>query len=314
VRTRLLTPCSHFRLQVPARDAARGLLGGKVVSPSIRLALALLVSTLAACGGKASKAGDDGTGATGSGGSGASGSGAGGTGQTGGSGTGGDAVCASYDDDYATSVQVSIANQTTTTLYLGQDMVTCSMAPLFQVANADGTPLPGLGNCRTSCMNLRQQGIGGCIGICAFPNTVQLQPGESLFTTWDGLFAVQGQLPPRCVPADARSEAMMLCDQAKRVEPGTFTFSALAGSALDCSQTNPDGACVPCAPSPNGGCTRSSSLIAGPLHAAEATVTLDASYGVYPAPSPTPDPGTDGAGAAPSDVPVARVVELVFSE
>jgi hypothetical protein len=294
------------------------LLGGKLVSPSIRLALALLVSTLAACGGKANRTGDDGTGATGSGGSGTGGTGhtggtgTSGTGHTGGTGTGG--VCASYDDEYPTAVGVSIANQTTTTLYLGQDMVTCGIAPLFQVAAEDGTPLPDLGDCRSACVTLRQQGAGGCVGFCAFPNTVQLQPGEVLYTSWDGLFAVQGQLPSKCVPYDTGGDTKVSCDQAKRIEPGTFTFSALAGSALDCSQTNPDGACVPCTPSPNGGCTRSGSLIAGPLHAAEATVALDASYGVYPAPSPAPSPGADGAGAAPSDVPAARVVELVFRE
>jgi hypothetical protein len=276
------------------KGAARGLLSGKLVSRSIRLALALLVSTLAACGGRANRTGDDGTGATGSG-----GSGSGGTGHTGGTGTSGTHTG---------------GTGTTTTLYLGQDTVTCGIAPLFQVAEADGTPLPDLGDCRAACVTLRQQGAGGCVGLCAFPNTVQLQPGEVLYTSWDGLFAVQGQLPSKCVPYDTGGDTKVSCDQAKRIEPGTFTFSARAGSALDCSQTNPDGACVPCTPSPNGGCTRSSSLIAGPLHAAEATVALDASYGVYPAPSPPPSPGADGAGAAPSDVPVARMVELVFRE
>ena len=278
------------------------------MSPLVRLAVALLVSTLAACGGKSSAhPGDDGTGATGSGGT-------GGAGQAGHAGTGGAAVCSSLDDDYAASVNVSIANQTTTTLYLGQEMVTCGVAPLFQVADADGSALPSLGDCRSSCVSLRKQGAGGCPGICAFPNTVQLQPGEIWSTSWDGLFSVQGQLPATCVPYDTGAEAKVSCDQAKRIEPGTFTFSARAGSAVDCSQTSPDGACAPCTAGPNGGCSRSGSLIAGPLHATQVTVALDETYGIYPAPSPAPLPNGGADAPAPGGNVALRTVELVFSE
>jgi hypothetical protein len=285
----------------------------QLVSHRLRLALLFLLSTLAACGGKSSKPGEDGVGATGGGGSDTGGTGTGGVNQAGHAGTGG-SVCTSYDDDYPAAVNVSIANQTQATLYLGQDMVTCGIAPLFQVADADGSPLPALGDCRSSCASLRQQEAAGCADICAFPNTVQLLPGEVFYTTWDGLFAVQGQLPSTCVLNDDGGGAHVSCDQAKRIEPGTFTFSAQAGGAFDCSQTTGDSACAPCTATPGGGCTRSASLIEGPLRTTQATVALDETYGVYPAPSPAPTPNAGADAPAPGGNVALRTVELIFSE
>lgn len=288
------------------------------MSHRVRLGLLLLLSTLAACGGKSSKPGEDGVGATDSGGSGTGGSGTGGSGtgganQAGHAGTG-SSVCSSYDDEYPAVVNVSIANQTQAPLYLGQDMVTCGVAPLFRVADSDGSSLPELGNCRSSCVSLRQQGPAGCPTFCAFPNTVQLLPGEVFYNTWDGLFTVQGQLPSTCVPYDTGAGAQVSCDQAKRIEPGTFTFSASAGSAFDCSQTSPDGTCAACTAAPGGGCTRSGSLITGPVHTAQVTVALDETYGVYTAPRPAPAPNAGADAPAPGGNVAVRTVELIFTE
>jgi hypothetical protein len=275
------------------------------VSPLSRLALALLVSTLAACGGKSSATpGDGGEGGTGTG----------GTGGTGHAGTGGADACTSFDDDYGTSVGVSISNQTMVPIYLGQDMVTCGVSPLFEVADARGAVLPNLGGCRSPCASLRQGGPAGCLDICAFPTAVALQPNEVLYTTWDGLFSVQAQLPARCASFETGVGAQVSCDQAKRIEPGTFTFSARAGSAIDCSQTTGSGTCDACSASPNGGCSTPGSLITGAMHSAQATILLNENYGVYPAPSTSPGSNTGAADPAPGANIALLTVELVFTE
>ena len=281
------------------------------MSHLVRLAVALLVSTLAACGGKSSASpGDGGDGGSGAGGS----TGVGGKGHAGSAAAGAASVCTSFDDDYGALVNVSISNQTGAPIYLGQDKVTCGVSPLFQVADGSGDVLPSLGNCRSPCAALRTQGVGGCPAICAFPTSVALQPNEVLYTTWDGLFSVQGHLPAKCVPSEAGGGSMLSCDQAKRIEPGTFTFSAFAGSALDCSQTTAAGACSPCSAGLNGGCSTSGSLITGPMHVTGTTVELDESYGIYPAPAPAPAPSAGDAAPAPSGSRAVLMVELIFTK
>jgi len=288
-----------------------------------RLAFALLVSTLAACGGKSHTSPDDSgsggtnTGGTGNGtsGNGTSGTAVGGNGHAGGAGAGGADACTVFDDDAPASVMVAISNLTSAPIYLGQDMVTCGVTPLFQVADADGAALPGLGDCRSPCTSLRQQGVGGCTGICLLPSAVALQPSETLYTTWDGFFRVSGQLPAKCVPFDSGNETTVACDQAKRIDPGSFLFSARAGSALDCSQTTGAGSCTACTPSPNGGCTTSGSLVTGPMHSTQTFVLLNESYGVYPTASANPGPNAGNAELpAPGGNIAQLAVELIFTE
>jgi len=288
------------------------------VSHLARLGLALLVSTLTACGGKSSAIpggeGHGGADTAGSGGTGTSGTGSGGQGQsggasTGGAGSGGADTCARFDDDLPTSVQVAISNQTSEVIYLGQEAMTCNIEPLFAVADAAGTPLPSMNFCRQPCLSLRRDGSGGCVTICPSPTAVALQPNDVTYTTWDGLFRVQGQLPTSCV-ASSSGAPTISCDQAKRIQPGTFTFSARAGSAIDCSGST----CQPCSNSAAGGCSTPGGLITGAMHSAETTVVLDASYGVFPsnvqakaAPNPNPN--------LPQGDPIAPLtVEIVFRD
>jgi hypothetical protein len=291
------------------------------VSQLTRLAFTLLVSTLAACGGKShADPGDGGASGSSAGGTsaggtsnGTSGSSTGGKGHAGSAGTGGADMCTTFDDDDAAgSVNVVISNQTSATIYLGQDMVTCGVAPLFQVADASGAALPDLGNCRTSCATLRKEGAGGCPAICAFPTSVALEPNEVLYTRWDGLFRVQGQLPAACMPFDT-GEQMVSCDQAKRIQPDTFTFSARAGSGVDCSKTTGAGTCSGCTHSPNGGCSTPGSVITGPLRTAQTTVLLDERYGVYATASSSPGPNA-GDAELPGDAIALLAVELIFRE
>jgi len=289
------------------------------VSHLARLALVLLVSTLTACGGKSSASPDDdghagsGTGGTGGKGTGGSTS-TGGKGSAGNPGTGGANACTSFDDDSPTSVNVAISNLTSAPIYLGQDTMNCELSPLFEVADAAGVPLPSLPFCRNSCLGQRT-GIGGCVALCPASAAVALQPNETMYTTWSGLFLVQEQLPAKCAEQDTGSEAKVSCDQAKRIEPGTFTFSARAGSSLVCSNPNPDGTCAACTPSASGGCATPGGLIDGARHTAQTTVVLNENYGVYPTPSASPGPNAgDAELPAPGGAVAVLTVELIFKE
>jgi hypothetical protein len=290
-----------------------------------RLAAVFLVSALAACGGKSFEDDPDpNRGGSEQGGSSTGGSGpAAGTAHGGaiskggtasaGSGQGGSAgsVCETFDDDPGSFINVAIYNNTATPIYLGQTMVTCGVSPLFQVHDAGGAALPSLGNCRSPCQSLRNMGPAGCPAICAFPSSVSLQPGGVLYTSWDGLFQVQTQLPEQCV-APGYGEGS--CDQAQQIEPGTFTFSALAGLSVDCAQTT-GGTCSPCTPDGNGGCTTPGSVIGGKLLTAVTSVLLDGAYGIYGSAPPAPVPARPGdPGGAPGAIAPAPTVELVFSD
>lgn len=287
------------------------------MSQLVRFGLALLVSTLAACGGKSSATPDDeghgGTaaGGSGSGGTGTSGSASAGRGHAGSGGTGGANTCTSFDDEAPRSVQVAISNQTKDTIYVGTDTFTCDLVPLFEVADGAGAPLPSLSFCRNACQTLRE-GTGGCVTICPTPTAVTLKPGEVMYTTWDGLFQTQNQLSSSCVPFDPDS-ATVSCTQAKRIEPGTFTFSARAGSALPCSTEA--GGCRACSASPNGGCETPGTIVTGPMHVAKTTVVLDDKYGVYPSPSASPGPNAgDAELPAPGGAVAVLTVELIFTQ
>lgn len=294
--------------------AGAALASGKRVSTVARVAVALLISALAACGGKSVGPNPEGgsgatsNGGTGTGGTATGGAAAGGGSQAGTASAGAASACSARDDDAGALVQVAILNKTTAPLYIGQQMVTCGLAPLFQVADARGGVLSPLGSCRTACSTLRKQGAAGCPAICLFPTSVALQPGEIDQTTWDGLYQVPATLPAACVPFDA-GEDTVSCDQAKRIQPGSFKFSAQAGTALDCSQTTGADNCSQCMSNANGGCSTPGSLIGGKILTAETTVALDASYGVYATPSAGPSPG------AGDTAPVGGLtVQLVFTD
>ena len=288
----------------------------------------MLFSALAACGGKSFEAGEDpdpnpggsnqgGSGSvagTSSGGSSSTagttskgGTGSAGTGQGGSAG----ASCESFNDQPGYFVSVAIINKTAVPIHLGQDMLTCGVSPLFDVRDVNGVPLPGLGDCRTSCQQARSNGPIGCPAICAFPSAVTLLPGDVMYTSYDGLYEVQTTLPDSCVnPMLGDSQ----CSQARQIQPGTFTFSSRAGSTIDCSQTS-GSMCGGCTPTGEGGCTTPGSLISGKMHNATTTVVLDSSYGVfggYPAPAPAfpGDPDGDSSNGAIA----LLTVELVFTD
>lgn len=110
---------------------------------------------------------------------------------------------------------------------------------------------------------------------------------------WTASYLSTTELTPACRRPTASTSQ---CQRVVAVEPGVFTFSAQAGTKLDCLPSG--GVCAECGPDGNGGCTTIGALIAGALLSAEAKVTLDGSYGVG---------GSGGDG-------LTRAVEIVFKQ
>jgi hypothetical protein len=275
---------------------------------------ALLAFSLLACGGKSfdgpgGGSATGGVGQAGAGGAATAGSSVGGVAPVGGVAQGGapSDVCAKLSDDSATFVGVEIVNNTSETLYVGTTQVTCGEVPLFEVASADGRQLTTVADCRAPCEVVRKEGQVGCGDICRLPSALKLAPGGIYTTSWTGLDFVQVQMPKECVNPSHGADR---CDRAARIRPGTFTFSAQAGSSLDCSQTL-NGDCGACGPDQSA-CLAQGALISGKAHQAVTTVLLDETYGVYPdvaksLPGPAPSQAGDANIASPT-------VKLVFTE
>jgi hypothetical protein len=287
-----------------------------------QLGIVLLVASAAACGGKSFEANEqDPNGGSGSAGTGQGGAGSvGGTAHGGSVGKGGSAaagtsqggsagsLCESFDDQPGYYISVAIINKTTAPLYLGQDTVTCGVTPLFRVTYPSFGILEPPGDCRTSCQLLGANGPVGCDAACRLPSSVALQPGEVLYTMWNGLYDVQTELPRQCLAVDYGSTQ---CTQALQIQPGEFTFAATAGSSLDCTQTT-GGACSACMPTGTGGCSVPGSLISGQLHTATTTVLLNSNYGVWGTSAPAPIPPS--SGDVPAGAMATLTVELIFTD
>ena len=262
----------------------------------------LLVAAFAlpACGGKSFDANDGGSGGTESGGnsSGATSNGGfghsegylGGGGSGGGTTTGGSAQCdgKAYQDDGPANIPVRIINDTKAVLYLGPTP-SCGAGELFNVADATGILLSSPALCQTTCQQLITGNISGCPPIpCPVGEVLTLQPGEDTLQLWSGLYQEDMTWTPQCRPAASDDT----CQRVAAVKPGAFTFTATAGTELDCSVAF----CMTCTPADTGGCTTFGGVVTGPTLSAETKVMLDGSYGLG---------GPGGGGAVKS-------VEIVF--
>jgi len=266
--------------------------------------LLLVTVALLGCNGQASDGQVDAGAATGgsiaNGGShmGSGGAASGGNGGTG-NGNGG-ADCSVFQDDAGWSVVVSVINRTSQAIHVGQQEVTCSHPPLFEVEDGTGHKLADFGACRSACADVMRQGSVGCPAVCLFPSAVTLQPDEGTNVLWNGLDLQQTRLSEECIPADD-PVLSTACDRAVQIMPGTFTFTAHAGTELDCLQTT--GTCGDCMAQGEGGCA-TSATIGGTILSAQTTVELDASYGVGG--GDVPD-GVTGIGAT-------LPIEIVFDD
>ncbi|MEI9953041.1 MAG: hypothetical protein WDO74_29695 [Pseudomonadota bacterium] len=252
----------------------------------------MIVASLAAvagCGGKSqvdqsqlgNQAGRSSNGEAGNAGSvGAGGAGVGGAG-AGGAGAGGQsAICASFVDAKPLSIPVLIENDLKFPIHLGPRTDSCAETPLFLVQDPSGTLLRDPGPCRTPCDSLLAgDPIGGCPGVCPTPKAVTLEPGESISVDWAGLFGVAADLPSQCIPKRPDGlEFGSQCEHSRAIAAGSYTFSAQAGTTLDCSEVLADG-CYECEPDADGLCTVPYAVVGGATLTARAVVAVEARIG-----------------------------------
>jgi hypothetical protein len=170
---------------------------------------------------------------------------------------------------------------------------------LYEVRDASNAALIEPTDCDSPCESwFLGNPIGGCTAICRSPEVTKLAPGEGIETQWSGRYVRRAELPRECNTA-MPEENPVTCDLTKRVEPGSFTFSARAGSEYACNDYPGD--CSDCEPNASGGCILRGAMVTGNANDARAAVDLDGSYGV-----------SGSAGSANRSAGQVRSVELVF--
>ena len=70
----------------------------------------------------------------------------------------------------------------------------------------------------------------------------------------------------------------MNCSVEKRIEPGDYTFYAVAGSDYQCGENS--GLCGQCVTSATGGCILHDAAVTGAELSAQLAVRLDPGYGI----------------------------------
>jgi len=291
---------------------------------SLRNLVAVVVPFLAACGGTAVDISGEGPerssssgGSTGTGGGSFTGGSSGGESSSGGNSSGGSSIggsantCESFDDEAPRGLEVLIVNQRSTSIFLGPRQATCGIGPLFHLADESGNPMRWFTDgCSSTCADLRDHGYTSCPAICLHPSIFELAPGESHPVFWSGLVQQERTLPIECVTHNDGPTEDTLCGQAKRIQPGVFTFGAEAGTEVDCSATFDAGSCIVCPSSGGEGSSSPDVTVGGEVLTAEVTVNLDDSYGVsrdLEDDSDVPDPGQDPIGAINN-------VEIIFKD
>jgi hypothetical protein len=134
--------------------------------------------------------------------------------------------------------------------------------------------------CSSSCQQLRDDGYLGCPDICLFSATVRLEPGEIYTEGYNGLVHVPDTLPVECVTAPGGPADDESCFLRRQLSTGPTTFSATAGSAIDCDAALSPVGCE-CEPHPQGGCAYSGVPVSGDDLRASVEVDLGRDHGVY---------------------------------
>ena len=206
-----------------------------------------------------------------SGGQNAGGGGAGGAGMP--------AACAQFKDGAPQSASVVIVNDTLAPIYIGPREQTCGARPLFEVHDASNAVVAEPDTCGTPCEGwLAGEPIGGCNAICLPSEVTKLDAGERISIPWSALYQFDAQLPSACNTSQLGGGGPVSCSVAKRIEPGSYTFYAVAGSDYACGG-NPSG-CGECVPGRKGGCVLRNAIVTGADHNTQAFVPLDPGYGI----------------------------------
>lgn len=208
-------------------------------------------------------------------------------------------TCAEFHDDSPQSASVVIVNDTLAAIYLGSRSQLCGTPPLYDVHDASNAVVARHDSCGTPCQSwLAGEPTGGCTAICNPSEVTKLDVGERIVLPWSGLYRLDVQLPKACNGAQLGGEAAVDCSVEKRVEPGDYTFYAVAGTDYRCNDNS--SICGECAPSATGGCTLRDAMVTGPEASTELAVRLDPGYGI-----------SGSAGSAPmTGKPLP--IELVF--
>jgi hypothetical protein len=250
------------------------------------------------CGGKSleqqsgSSSGTTSSAGLGGDGMGSAGTSSGGVGGASEGGAGG--TCSQYYDETGSTIQVRLINGTSQPIYLGSRTPGCGDGPELTVSFTGGAELDALSLCTPTCEDLLLGKAALCPPIaCPINSATTLQPGGSTVFQWFGSYAQNITLPPACPLPDDGNQ----CQRVASLKPGAFyTFSAQAGTAIDCTQLG-TATCPPCTEDGSNDCYTAGAVVSGTLLSAHTDVVLDASYGV--------GPGGASSGAT-------RAVEVTF--
>jgi hypothetical protein len=165
--------------------------------------------------------------------------------------------CSAVEDEQGGMLTIRLVNDTSAAIHLGEEEHGCfpSRGWRFIVRDGTGARLADVGVCQT-CRAATVTGVGDCPTICLRASALTLAPGEHADLSWDGLFSTSVPLPKACALAPA---APSECRKATRVQPGSYVFSALAGSSMLCDES--DVACSKCQPRETGGCETNGALV-----------------------------------------------------
>jgi len=200
-------------------------------------------------------------------------------GRNGAGGAGRPSTCAQFKDEAPQSAWVVIVNDTLAPIYMGSRVQSCGAPSLYEVRDASDTVVARPDPCGSPCQSwLAGEPIGGCTSICRPSEVTKLDAGESINIQWSGLYRSEAQLPSACNASELADEAPVSCSVQKRIEPGSYSFYANAGSGYSCND-NAIG-CGQCVPGATGGCTLFNAIVTGAELIAQSLIQLDPGYGI----------------------------------
>ena len=159
-------------------------------------------------------------------------------------------TCADFTQPPATSpTSITLVNQTTGNLYLGQPTPTCAFDLGYTLTSPSGADLLAtLNPCQFTCGQVQGQGCG-CPPVACQPNIVTLvAPGKSFNFGWPGTIFQPAAMPTSCYQESTCASSG--CFVETTATPDTSIHITAYTAAL-C-----DGApCADCTPGATGNCT-----------------------------------------------------------
>lgn len=191
-------------------------------------------------------------------------------------GAGGAVDCSVFEDGATNSVEVKLVNATDAPIFIAGG-TRCSEPQYLGVTDVNGENLGGFDQCRTPCSQVASSGtIDFCEPLCGNQTIIQLEPGATMTTSWEGRDLVSTKLPKACQldVEDPNYGYAQFCRVWRTVGPGTYQFEAKAGTRANCGQGATSVAQLPhCYAVGDGACEQESCDPSGSL--LEATASLE---------------------------------------